>query len=120
MSIHLESTCPFPLQMTAGNKIGHLRADHDGYRWHSTSWPNGDRIREPTKALIKEFNKVYASLKDLFPNLQVMRNYCYNHAEFTGDLSDYSFYHTGKHGLYWIRCITRMGDYNLYIHCYAR
>ena len=37
---------------------------------------------------------------------------------FGGD--EFGAYYSGEYGNYYFRMITRRGDYNLYMHCYAK
>ena len=53
-------------------KIGHIRADYDGYRWYNTVWPCHRELATPEACN------------------------------------------------YWVRLITRRGDYNLYLNAYTR
>lgn len=130
----LQIECPFPevfedkeiingLHSEYRRKIGHIRADYDGYRWWNTVWPCHDALSTPEIA--KEIDSVYERLlsKNAFPNLRAMKEFCYTHLkaaanEHTQD--EFNFYYTGEHCLFWIRCITRNGDYNLYVHAFIK
>lgn len=104
-------------------KIGHIRADYDGYKWWNSVWPCHNELC--TTEISQEINSVYERLiaKDAFSTLIVMRNFCYMHPEaiVNEQLKDeYNFYYTGEHCYFWIRCITRSGEYNLYLHAFTK
>lgn len=105
------------------NKIGHLRADYDGYRWWNTWWP--DHANLSSTARSQEINQVYESLTapDAFSSLSKLRQFCDAHPEarvHEQSPDEYNFYYEGLLCWYWIRAITRRGDYNLYIHAFAK
>ena len=104
-------------------KIGHLRADYDGYRWWNTWWP--DHANLSSRARSQEINLVYESLtgSDAFSSLNKLRQFCDAHPEARVHAQapdEYNFYYEGLLCWYWIRAIIRRGDYNLYIHAFAR
>ena len=104
-------------------KIGHIRADYDGYRWWNSVWSCHNELCTPE--ISKEIDEVYERLiaKDAFSTLSVMRSFCYSNPQATvNDRNDteYNFYYDGKQCLFWIRCITRSGDYNLYVHAFIK
>ena len=104
-------------------KIGHIRADYDGYKWWNSVWSCHDELCKPE--ISKEIDSVYERLisKEAFSTLLVMRDFCYAHSEavVNEQLKDeYNFYYTGEHCYFWIRCITRSGDYNLYLHAFTK
>lgn len=103
-------------------KIGHIRADYDGYRWYNTVWRCHDELC--SAEIAHEIDAVYSQLtgKNGFTNLDVMRSYCREHfsAEIGKGEGEYNFYFAGKHCLFWIRCITRDKDYNLYLHAFSK
>lgn len=129
----LQIECPFSsifkdVETINGNsvfrrKIGHIRADYDGFRWWNTVWHCNDNLCTPEIA--KEIDTVYERLlsKDAFFTLRAMQEFCYKRLgaavnERTRD--EYNFYYTGKYCYFWIRCITRSGDYNLYLHAFTK
>lgn len=104
-------------------KIGHIRADHDGYRWWNTVWPS-HRERAMLE-ICREIDAVYDALtaKDAFTDLKALREYCagFPKARVNPNSDDeYNFYYVGELCLYWLRCITRKGDYNLYLHAFVK
>lgn len=104
-------------------KIGHLRADHDGFRWWSTWWPTNPNLLTPK--LAREINGVYDALIDkrAFPALGALRRFCEAHPEAAANPNcqdEYNFYYEGKYNYYWIRVITRERDYNLYLHAFYK
>ena len=132
----LQTTCPFPEVFTDTEpipnssfleyrkRIGHLRADYDGYRWWNTWWPcHMDLI---TKARSQEIDSVYHALttKGCFPGLHALTRFCEAHPEAEvrpeQRLGEYNFYYEGKLCNYWLRLITRRHDYNLYLHAFAK
>ncbi len=129
----LKATCPFPhiLEdkaeengiLTFRKKIGHIRADYDGYRWWNTIWPLHKELATPES--LKEMNEVYERLTspDAFSTLARMILFCRNYPEaIVNDSSktEYNFYYEGEHCYFWIRCILRMKDYNLYVHAFLK
>ena len=104
-------------------KIGHIRADYDGYRWWNTVWPMHKELATPE--ICREIDAVYDALtaKDAFADLATLRRFCNRfpqalaNPEYGGE---YNFYLEGTRCLFWLRCITRKGDYNLYLHAFVR
>lgn len=104
-------------------KIGHIRADHDGWRWHNTVWPCHSDLATPE--ICKEIDRVYDKLTaaDALKDLPALRRFCSSHMETCIDKEyheEFSFFYTGEHCDFWIRLITRKGDYNLYLNAYAK
>lgn len=130
----LTTTCPFPevfedtkrdehgVMSYPRRKIAHIRADHDGYRWWSTVWPCHDDLA--TREMKREIDDTYAALtaKDAFCDLPMLQRFCALHQDAcVGDSgTEYNFYLEGALCLYWMRLITRKGDYNLYLSAYAK
>ena len=130
---NLETVCPFPKVLkdhetingcdAFRRKIGHIRGDYDGYKWWNSVWPCHDELCKP--AIAEEIDSVYERLisQDAFSTLSVMRGFCYTHPEavVNEQLKDeYNFYYIGEHCYFWIRCITRSGEYNLYLHAFTK
>ncbi len=112
--------CSFPVPKL---KIGHLRADHDGWRWHNTVWPCHRALATPE--ICKEIDCVYDKLtaSDALKDLPALRRFCSSHMETCIDKEyheEFSFFYTGEHCDFWIRLITRKGDYNMYLNAYAK
>jgi len=112
--------CSFPVPKL---KIGHVRADHDGWRWHNTVWSCHSSLTSPE--ICKEIDHVYEQLTDAkaLKDLAALRRFCNSHMEACVDKEfqqEFSFYYVGKRCDFWIRFITRKGDYNLYLNAYAK
>lgn len=104
-------------------KIGHIRADYDGYRWWSTAWPlHGNLAKAEVTA---EIDRTYEALtaKDALADLDTLRRFCWSHpeAQFSPNADDeFNFYLMGERCDFWVRLITREKDYNMYLHAYAK
>ena len=112
--------CTFPVPKL---KIGHIRADHDGWRWHNNVWPCHCDLATPEAC--KEIDGVYDELTaaDALKDLSALRSYCGAHMEACIGrefCDEFSFFYVGEYCDYWIRLITRKGDYNLYLNAYAK
>ena len=109
-------------EAAANRKIGYIRADYDGYRWWNTVWPYSNVLATPETDY--EIDEVYSRLiaADAFPDLAALRRFCFQHMEAAYDecRDEYNFYYTGVHCVFWIRCITRGRDYNLYLSAYVK
>lgn len=104
-------------------KIGHIRADYDGYRWHNTIWSCHNELCTPDIAV--EIDKVYERLvaKNAFSDFEAMLTYCRNHPEAKvseHSRDEYNFYYEGTLCLFWIRCIPHRGDYHIYLHAFNK
>lgn len=101
-------------------KIGHIRADYDDYRWWNTIWPLHKELSTPE--ISKEIDELYMRLisKDAFATLSEMTDFCRDHPQAAVDRTEYNFYYEGEYCLFWIRCITRKKDYNLYINAFTK
>ena len=129
---NLQMECPFPqaFEETRNEngvtgyrwKVGHTRADYDGYRWWNTIWPYNQTLCTPEIA--QEIDTVYTQLlaPDAFCDLNALKHFCDTHQEATHHLvkHNFDFYYEGTLCYYWIRCITRNKDYNLYLHVFAK
>ena len=104
------------------SKIGHIRADHDGWRWWNTVWPHHDELA--TLEMKREIDATYASLTaaDALSDLPTTKRFCAAHPEARAGASDteYNFYLEGELCNYWLRLITRKGDYNMYLSFYKK
>lgn len=100
------------------SELGYFRCDYDGYRWWNTVWPVNRDLETPE--LVKEFDTLYDSFLKAFPSREAMSIFCRAHAEPTTDATEFNAYVELEHGFYWLRMITRKGDYNLYLHCLSR
>ena len=104
-------------------KVGHVRADHDGWRWYNTVWPCHKELASPE--ICKEIDRVYDELTaaDALKDLPALRSFCKCHLEACIDKEyqdEFNFFYTGMHCDFWIRLITRKGDYNMYLNAYAK
>lgn len=130
----LQSCCPFEpvfqevedpeaVPVVYRKKVGHIRADFDGSRWWNTVWRCHKDLETPE--ICREIDVVYEALtaKDAFADLAALKSYCAAHpearAEQTSD-GEYNFYLVGETCLFWLRCITRERDYNLYLHTFIK
>lgn len=130
----LATSCPFPEVFTEienpgertpkyRRKIGHLRADYDGWRWWNTWWIAHEELNTPEN--IREIDGVYDALTsaDAFKDLNALRQFCRKHPEAAANdntAEEYNFYLEGVFCWYWLRLITRKGDYNLYLHTFVK
>lgn len=122
----LEVKCPFPQLLDNNNipkddiQIGYIRADYDGCRWWNTVWPKHDELATPE--IRKEIDMVYSALvsDDVFTDLDALRDFClsYPNAVQTNEEDKYNFFLESRLCWYWLQCITRNKDYNLYLHAY--
>ena len=118
-----KNPCPQAWQDKSENgypksEMGYFRCDYDGYKWWNTVWPINRELETPE--LIREFDSLYDSFRQVFPSREAMTIYCRSHAEPTSDSTEYNAYLELEHGFYWFRMITRKGDYNLYLHCISK
>lgn len=100
------------------SEMGYFRCDYDGYKWWNTVWPVNRELETPE--LIREFDSLYDDFLKVFPSREAMGVYCRSHAEATSDPTEFNAYLELEHGFYWLRMITRKGDYNLYLHCLSK
>lgn len=131
----LVTQCPFPevfedTELHEGysipilrRKVGHIRADYDGYRWWNTVWPCHNELL--TEEISHEIDAVYTALTatDGLKDLDTLCHYCHQHMEacVSQEFSDeFNFYLTGVYCDFWIRLITRKGDYNIYLYAFAK
>lgn len=130
----LESRCSFPETFSGSernkngigfyphSKIGHIRADYDGWRWWNTIWLCHDELATPE--MKREIDAVYEALtaKDAFCDLAALTRFCESHPEAcVGEQrTEYNFYLEGKLCDYWLRLITRRRDYNIYLNAYMK
>ena len=71
-----DSAFPVPKQ-----KIGHIRADHDGWRWHNTVWPCHKALA--TNACYQEIDRIYEELTSpqALKDLHALRAFCRAHMD---------------------------------------
>ena len=88
----LATSCPFPevfkeienpgeIIPRYRRKIGHLRADYDGWRWWNTWWMAHEELT--TQENSREIDGVYDALTsaDAFKDLNALRQFCRKHPE---------------------------------------
>ena len=131
----LKMACPFPevfqdmkhtddtFNAVLRRKIGHIRADYDGYRWWNTVWPCHNALATPD--VTAEIDRTYGALtaKDALADLDTLCRFCHAHPVACVDREfrqEYNFYLVGEHCDFWVRLITRQGDYNMYLNAYAK
>lgn len=112
--------CSFPVPKL---KIGHIRADHDGWRWHNTVWPCHSSLTTPE--ICMEIDRVYDKLTaaDALKDLPTLRQFCAEHMDACIDKEfqqEFSFFYVGKHCDFWVKLTTREKDYNLYLNAYSK
>lgn len=118
-----ENPCPEAWERKGENgypisEMGYLRCDNDGSQWWSTGWPVNRSLETPE--LIAELDRVFASFRKSIRTLDAMTRWCREHAQPTSDPTEFNAWYEGRHGVYWLRLITRPRDYNLYLHCLSR
>lgn len=129
----LKTQCP-PLLQEYGEKVGegeksvtckkicHIRADYDGYRWWNSIWPCNKELATPQVS--QEIDHIYERLtaNNAFRDFVALEAFCRRHPEaaVNGSKDEYNFYLEGVFCTYWLRCITRFRDYNLYLHVFAK
>ena len=100
-------------------KIGHIRADHDGYRWWATYFPCHEELK--TENIRIEMNEVCAEIiENRFRNLEEVKAFCYNNKDAKFGDCMYVFYIEHKFCNYELVFILRKGDYNMYLHAYKK
>lgn len=104
-------------------KIGHIRADYDGWRWWNTAWLCHPELALPE--ITAEIDQVYEELtaKDALADLDTLIDFCDVHPEARVDPNEtleYNFYLEGTHCNFWIRLITHKGDYNIYLNAFVK
>ena len=131
----LRAECPFPkvfedlergenrFSDVPRRKIGHIRADHDGYRWRNTVWPCHPALA--SKEISAEIDRIYDALTavDALKDLPALTRFCEAHSEACVDRQfqqEYSFFLEGESCDFWVRLITRERDYNLYLYAFAK
>lgn len=130
----LETSCPFPqlfeeqeqlptLGTSYRRKIVHIRADCTRGKWWNTICPDHDELA--TMEARKEVDAVYNRLTSpgVFPDLVALTEFCVNHPEAKVNEhspDEFNFYLDGELCCYWLRCITRAQDYNLYLHAFIK
>ena len=112
--------CSFP---EPRRKIGHIRADYDGWRWYNTVWPCHRVLA--TQEVCKEIDRVYDALTapNALKDLTTLRKFCDEHIDACiakENKDEFSFFYAGELCVFWIRLITRKGDYNMYLNAYTK
>lgn len=104
-------------------EIGYLRADYDGWCWWNTAWPVHKELASQEN--VNEIDAVYGALisDSALKDLEALQSYCWNHSDARANSSttdEFNFYLEGVLNWYWIRLITRRGDYNMYLHAFVK
>lgn len=99
------------------SEVAHSRSDYDGYRWWTT-WHN-EWKQKLTSELVKEIDEFQSALFKLpaFKTLGTMREFC-QYTQPTNDPTEFNLYSKTAHLYVWIKLITRLKDYNIYIYFY--
>ena len=139
MNIELKSICSFKdiiddinevkdefgqIQNEHRQKIGYIRADHDGYRWWTTYFPCREELK--TEEIKMEIHNICAGIieSETFKNVEAIKTYCFNNPSddvINFDRPDeYQYYIEGDLCYYWVRFITRKKDYNMYLTVYKK
>ena len=125
MKEKLLTRCPFPDALRANieggypeSEFGYIRAYYKDGCWWNTFFPVHRELGTPE--LIEEFDQVYVDFKKDFKTLGHVLYYVVYNAKASDDPDEGNAYLELKHGLYWLRIITRRGDYNLYLTCLSR
>lgn len=121
----LTVTCPFKEaweekgeERYPKSELCYIRAYYNGSQWWSSVFPVHWELKTPE--LTKEADELYDAFKKAFPDLEAVRDYVEHDAEKTGDLTEGNAYLELEHGRYWLRLISRKGDYNLYLHVLSK
>lgn len=125
--IYLKDTCSFKeifqaqyIQMFINvNEIVCSRSDYDGTQWWTT-WHNRNG-KKPTPEQVQEIDEFQDALLQLpaFETLDTMERFC-RYAQPTSLPTEFNLYAETDNLYIWIRLITRVGDYNLYVHFYDK
>ena len=104
------------------SKIGHIRADHDGWRWWNTVWPCHDDLA--TLEMKREIDVTYDALtaEDALCDYPTLERFCRSRMDVCVGSSgtEYNFYLEGDLCDYWLKLITRRNDYHLYLNAYIK
>ena len=101
------------------SELCYIRAYLDNDQWCMTVFPVNWALK--TTRLAREADRVYAAFQEAFPDLEAVRNYVEHNAErLDGNPTEGNAYLDLEYGQYWFRFITRKGDYNLYLHVFAK
>ena len=122
----LTTTCTFmdAWEKKGGNRypeseLCYIRAYFDGDQWCMSVFPVNWNLK--TRELASEADEVFDNFKKAFPDLEAVREYVEHDAEpLDGDPTEGNAYLELEHGRYWLRLITRKGDYNLYLHVLSK
>ena len=96
-------------------ELCYIRAYIKGGQWWSSVFPIHWELK--TAELVQEADAVYEAFKKAFPDLEAVCDYVEHDAEpMEGDPTEGNAYLEMEYGRYWLRMITRRGDYNLYLH----
>ena len=99
-------------------ELCYVRAYHDGNQWWNSVFPVHPELK--TQELVKEIDGIYVAFQKAFPDLKTVCDYVVHNAEQGDDPTEGNAYLEMEHGCYWLRLITRKGDYNLYLHVLSK
>lgn len=110
---------PMQLIKRPVSEIVYSRSDYDGYKWWTT-WHN-ESGQEPASELVKEIDDFQNALFKMpaFKTLDTLRCFCW-YAHATSDPTEFDLYSETGHLYIWVRLITRIRDYNVYVHYYGK
>lgn len=96
--------------------MGYSRSDYAEHRWWTSFFLKNDALKSEQRAT--EIDWVTNSMQKAFPTLSDLGLFCELFAEDLRRDNEYNLYYKGKYANYWIRCVIRKRDYNLYIHSF--
>lgn len=96
------------------SEMGYTRSDYDGHRWWTSAFPLNSTLSTLERS--KEIDSVTDYMIRCFPTLNDLGMFCELFAEDLRRDNEYNVYYKGHYANYWMRCIIRNKDYNLYVH----
>lgn len=98
------------------SEMGYTRSDYDSRnrKWWTTPHSVNKDLQTPARA--KEIDEITDAMQKAFPDLNSLGDFCVLFAEDLRRDEEYNLYYRGRCANYWIRCIIRNRDYNLYVH----
>ena len=101
------------------SEVVYFRSDYNGYKWYTTWWEC--REEKLSDELVQEIDRFHNALFAMpeFENLDTMRRLCET-TNRTSDPTEFNLFSETEHFHIWLRMITRLRDYNLYVHFYLK